>query len=261
MTKESVLHLCINLPWATERRAAVELQARHLGVDIVFIAAVAGRDLPPDVPEYDKHKRIRTCAYDLTSNEIACTLSHKKALRAFLDSAAEYAVIMEDDALLSEHYKEGLHEIIDHLRGWEMVKLYTDDGGKLYSIGDEWSEGSYVQAVFPRKIMWVSVAWLYTRSGAQKLLSELNTFCLATDAQIGSIVLQRGIPVIGVSPSLIRTSDPENVNSTISTADAPRTPHARRTFLQYLRYRIGVIRTACAKKRMIRLMKQRFQRV
>lgn len=261
MASDSIIYLCINLPWAEERRRSIQAQADRLGVDVQMVEAIAGKDLPPVVPEYDSVERAKTFAYDLTPNEIACVLSHKKAIRFFLDSGAEYAVIMEDDALIANNIKQSVHELTHSLRGWEVAKLYTDDGGTLYSLGDTEGKDSCVRAIFPKKLLWVAVGFLYTRVGAQKLLAELNTFSLAADVQIGHILLKKNIPTIGITPSLITTSDPNNENSTIGTVDCPRENVGHRSLLQYLRYRLSVVEISRAKKRMIRLMKKRLHRV
>ena len=256
----SILFFCINLRSATERRAAVEEQARRLGIEVQFVEAVVGKELPAEVSAYDKRDRARTHTYDLSPNEIACTLSHIKAMEAFLASGAEYAVIMEDDIIFEPKLKEGLHELTHHLKGWEAAKIYTaDDAGRLYDLGDK---GEHVHAVFPRKIMWGSVAWLYTRRAVEQLLPEMQPFSRSSDAQIGYVLLEKQIPTIGVQPRLIATSDPNNEQSTIHTADTPRiTKGRRRSLLQYLRYRLSVIRIARGKKRMMQLMKRRLHRV
>lgn len=259
----SVLFLCINLRSATERRAAVEAQAERLGIDVQFVDAVVGRDLPADVPAYDKRGRAKTHTYDLSCNEIACTLSHIKAMKMFLAGEAEYAVIMEDDILFEPNLKEGVYELTHRLKGWEAAKIYTaDDAGRLYDLGDKGGEDSCVRAVFPRKVLWGAVAWLYSRRAVEQLLPAMQPFAQAADAQIGTLLLRKQIPTIGVTPRLIATSDPDTQHSTIATADTPRiTSGRRRSLLQYLRYRLSVIRTARGKKRMIALMKKRLHRV
>lgn len=259
MKKEDIRYLCINLPWAEKRRHAIESQASRLGLHIEFVEAISGKDLPPEVPQYDSEKRLKTFPNDLLPNEIACILSHIKAMRTFLDSGAEYAVIMEDDALLAENIAEAVQEVTQHLAGWEMAKLKTDNS-TLYSLGDK--GGMLTRAVFPRKILWDSVGWLYTRRGAEHMLEALKSFSLPADMQIGHYILERQIPVIGITPSLIINSDPHNENSTINAADSSRRISGRRrTLLQYLCYRLSVIRISLGKRRTIRLMRQRLRRV
>lgn len=260
MSLSPVIYLCINLPQSEDRRCSISEQAQKIGLDVQFVEAIAGKDLPPHVPDYDREERLKRYSYDLTPNEIACVLSHRKALCAFLESKAEYAVIMEDDALLDPNIKEGVSEIIQQLHGWEAVKLYEDAECTLYPLENN-AEGVLVHAVMPRKLLWGAVGWLYSRSAAKKLVEAMQTFSLAADAQIGHILLEQGIPSMGVTPSLISTSDPHNERSTIDTANCRRSDQERcRGPLQFLRYRWSVIRISCAKKRMFHLMRQRLSR-
>lgn len=225
-----------------------------------MVEAIAGKDLAPLVPEYDPVERAKTFAYDLTPNEIACVLSHKKAIRFFLDSGAEYAVIMEDDALLAPNFVEGVYEAIRHISGWEMAKLNTDDNSKLYPTGDP--GGTYTRAVFPKKLLWVSVGWLYTRRGAERMLDALKSFSLPADVQFGHYVLERQIPTIGISPSLITSSDPHSEKSTLRDNRAPSpVPIRQRSLLQFIRYRLSVWGVSCGKLRMRRLLRRCIHRV
>ena len=259
---ESITYLCINLPQAEERRKSILAQAERLGVNIQLVEAVAGKDLPAEVPEYDRKRRKKLFTKDLSANEIACTLSHKKALRTFLESEAEYAVIMEDDAVLSENFNAGIRELVDHLHGWEAAKLFTEDNSILYPLGaataDARAAVAPVVSVFPKKISWVSVGWLYTRRGAEALLEGLSSFYFPTDVEIAKVLCRKNIPTIGVTPSLITTSDPDSVNSTIVTAESPRgiTTTERRSLCQYIAYRLSVWETSSGKKRMCKMMRK-----
>ena len=260
MTSANIIYLCINLPWAEERRKSIQTQAERLGVEIQFVEAIAGKDLPPHVPEYDARKRAKCYAGDLTANEIACVLSHAKAMRCFLESGARYAVIMEDDALLSPNFVEGVHEATRHITGWELAKLNTDDNSKLYPTGDP--GGMYTRAVFPKKLLWVSVGWLYTRRGAERMLEALRSFSLPADVQLGHNVLEQQIPTIGISPSLITTSDPMSENSTLRDNSAPPPePFRRRSLLQFICYRLSVWGVSWGKLRMRRLLRRCIRRV
>lgn len=259
MTAPTITYICINLPTAEERRRAILAQAEQHGIEIKLLPAIAGKDLPEELPQYDRKRRRKMFPEELTANERACMLSHIKALEMFVESGAEYGVIMEDDAVLAENFNEGIREIIEHLHGWEVAKLTTDDG-KLYSLGAVTEAarqaGAPVVPVFPKKIMWVAVGYLYTRRGAQKLLAGLSRFYLAADVQIGKVLCKQCIPTIGVTPSLIVTSDPDNSKSTISTAECPRgkAEELKRSLFQYVAYRLNVWESTFGKRRMRRMM-------
>ena len=253
MPTPSIVYLCINLPRAEDRRRAIQAQALKHGLDIQLVTAIAGEDLPAEVPEYDRAARRRCHNHDLTPNEIACTLSHIKALKTFLASDAEYAVIMEDDALLAENFSAGIRELTDHLQGWEIAKLYTPNC-KLYPLSANENADAPIHPVF-HKNMWYAVGFMYTRRGAEALLEGMSPFCTPADGQIVKALLGKQIPTIAVTPNLITTSDPDGTHSTIDSKEYHRKAQMRRrSFSQYLAYRCDVIDIALGKKRMRRLM-------
>ena len=259
MPTPSIVYLCINLPRAEDRRRAIQAQALKHGLDIQLVTAIAGEDLPAEVPEYDRAARRRCHNHDLTPNEIACTLSHIKALKTFLASDAEYAVIMEDDALLAENFSAGIRELTDHLQGWEIAKLYTPNC-KLYPLSANENPDAPIHPVFPKN-MWYSVGYMYKRCAAEKLLAGMTPFSVPTDGQITKVILENLIPTIAVSPNLINTSDPEGAESTIDNKKYHRKSLRRmRNLGQYLAYRRSVIAIAYGKYRMRCMMRERLVR-
>ncbi|MDE9545148.1 glycosyltransferase family 25 protein [Xenorhabdus bovienii] len=98
----------VNLKKHTQRKEKMQNQANKLGLHIEFIEAVYG----PEIND-EKLKRI---AYDypnckLTKGEIGCSLSHLKIYKKIIDDNIEYALILEDDAVLSENITEYIKNI------------------------------------------------------------------------------------------------------------------------------------------------------
>ncbi len=258
MNPPSILYLAINLPQSEKRREQVLAEGRKFGIDIQLVPAIAGRDLTEeDLSHYDPKARKKAYPFDLTPNEIACTLSHRKALKTFLDSEADFGVVFEDDALLQPKFAEGIAWLTQKLHGWQIAKLYSEEG-KLFSVGMDNIEGAPVRPVFPKKIMWVSVGYLYTREGARCLLEGLEHFWMSTDAQMAQIMLSRRIPVVSMEPGLVLTSDPHNEFSDIDadTSASRLSPHPERNLRQYITYRLNVWAIAWGKIRMRRLLRR-----
>ena len=253
-----VSYFYINLSSAVERRASAEKQARDFGIDLQRIEAIAGRDLAENsLSSYDRKRRRQEFASDLTMNEHACILSHCKALRAFLDSGAEYGVILEDDFVLQAHFRESIDYLTRRTSGWQCLKLYTGDG-QLFPLGPRRPDAP-VRLVFPKKLPWVAVGTLYTRAGALLTLDGFRRYWMGYDVQWAWHLLSGRIPVCGVSPSLVTTSDPNNEASTIDAGD-PRDAHFRtgrqeQTWRQYAWHRLAVWRMSWGKWRMRRSMK------
>lgn len=257
MSKPSVLYLAINLPRSGERRQSILAQAEKFGIDLQIVDAVDGKDIVvQEMDCYDLNTRRRYFYTDLTSNEVACVLSHRKALKLFLDSGADYVVIVEDDAELAPHFNEGVRELTEHLRGWQVAKLFTADG-RLFPLMPHNPEAP-VQPVFPKKILWMSIGYMYTREGAQALYEGMQSFYQPADVLIAQYVLKHNIPTIGVEPGMVlvhpvgEQSDIDSQGAECRASDGP----VRKWFA----HRCMVWRTALGKRRMRRNMSRLLHR-
>lgn len=88
----------INLARRTDRRAFMEAQFARLGLQATRIEAIAANDLGPEMRA--KYSNPDALFY-VTPGDLACAMSHAIAYRQFLQSQAPYALVLEDDALLS----------------------------------------------------------------------------------------------------------------------------------------------------------------
>lgn len=102
---KTVKYYAINLQREGEQRENMLRQARERGIEIEIIAAVTGQNLSEcERADYDRKKRLKFFPRELTDDEIACIASHRKALQTFLESNADYGVILEDDTELHPHF-------------------------------------------------------------------------------------------------------------------------------------------------------------
>lgn len=245
--KSSIALYYINLDSAEKRRAAVEKQEQELGLHIQRVSAVVGKELTEaDLTAYDKERRHREFPFDMHPNEHACTLSHLKILRLFLESDADYAVVMEDDLLLHPDFKEGLQWATERTEGWDVLKLFTAEG-KLYPTPIASEDGKW-RLVFPKKILWVSCGTLYTREGARRVLEGFRRYWMAFDVQLAEVMFSSGLTVCGITPCMVNTSDPANEDYTIDAGtQGRRDMFRRRNLMQYITHRLWVWKTACRK--------------
>lgn len=118
---------CINLPSSPDRKTRMTRRFAELGlIDRVrFIPAVERIS-----PLVDQHL-LRAGVGSVSSRrraEVACLLSHLKALRSFVeDTSADAAIVFEDDVLLHREWH-------DHLTG---LMANLEDGAPLCSLGYE----------------------------------------------------------------------------------------------------------------------------
>lgn len=94
----------INLDSSTERRATIAKQCETAGIPYQFIPAVNGKQLSQK--EISQH--TRSVNYAFKPGEIGCALSHLKIYQKIVNENIAQALILEDDALLTEQLPEVL---------------------------------------------------------------------------------------------------------------------------------------------------------
>lgn len=93
----------INLEKDVERRVQISHQLDDLGIPHTIFAAVHGASLTAE--EMDSHydrKRAVALSHDMTRSEIGCALSHIYIYRKMVAEGIQYALVLEDDARLSD---------------------------------------------------------------------------------------------------------------------------------------------------------------
>lgn len=255
MSLDNVIFLAINLPASQSRRDNLKEQEAKCGIRIQLVEAVSGADLTVEQQAmYNATKRSKIYPQHLSANEQACVHSFRKALRTFLDSSAEYAVIMEDDVILEYNFIAGLNFIINNLGGWESCKLYTESS-KMYSVIPPIPEAP-IQPIFPRKFPWGAVCYLHSRKAAEILLENSKEFYLPADTLIAKILMAKKVPAFGTNPNLAGTLYPNNEQSDIDTEEKRTHIREKRTIAQYIRYRLSVLGSTLGKKAMRSLLKR-----
>jgi glycosyl transferase family 25 len=91
----------INLDRSTDRLAAITRDLRAAGVAFTRVPAVDGRGLKLPVPGVDPEGFRRAQGRDLRLTDIGNYLSHLRAMRVFLDSRYQFAMVLEDDAVVT----------------------------------------------------------------------------------------------------------------------------------------------------------------
>lgn len=112
----------ISLAKRNPRRAAIAARLSELCLNAVIWDAVDGRDGLGDTAEIDRDGTLAFCGRVLSDAEYACALSHRAVYRDFLSSDADYAIVLEDDALLDDKFTAFVTE--RHYRKAPMLLLH-----------------------------------------------------------------------------------------------------------------------------------------
>ena len=161
----------INLEGSDARLAHISAQLNAQGIPFQRVPAFDGRQLAIEqFPNFDAKAAYAFMGRPMRGGEVGCYLSHLKALRAFLDSDARYAVILEDDAELAPGLAEVVGQIIDWTRAegvdFDVVNLGAEKlkyHRQLKDFGGWTLEHAFY---FPMR----ATGMLWSRAGAEDFL-------------------------------------------------------------------------------------------
>jgi len=117
----------ISLKDAADRRAFVSGQLEALGLEYEFVDAVWGKDHYTDPAYYDRQKALRIELRDMTPGEVGCALSHQKVYDMIAERGLPYALVMEDDAVVSPDLPEVLKRLEGRIRPNDLIQLERCD--------------------------------------------------------------------------------------------------------------------------------------
>lgn len=211
----------INLAGAIERREAIAKQCSKVPfLETTFVTAVSGKELCYSEASklgYNKQERSRRFNNDMSLNEIACFLSHRYTLELFLKSGDPHCLILEDDALFSSSFESVVSYLINKTKGWDLIDLEPRktslSGHFITALNDK--NSLYI----PKKIGSGTTALLYSREGALKTHSTLNTFFDGFDMHLINAHWSNNLYVAQVFPAIV-TED--NFQSTIGLPASTR---------------------------------------
>lgn len=119
----------INLARAADRRAHMERQLPHAGLDGEFIDAVDGRDLDLCTPGLVGSRWLGSSPF--SPNVVACALSHQMAYRRVVEGSDPGAVILEDDVELPSNLGSLTERLAERIVGAHVVLLNYHSARRL----------------------------------------------------------------------------------------------------------------------------------
>ncbi|MEP3279363.1 MAG: glycosyltransferase family 25 protein [Stappiaceae bacterium] len=170
-----VTYYVINLDRSPERLAAISDNLSRLGCCYSRVEAVDSQQMPDDEigRYYDGKFSVDGGCY-LKKVWICITLSHERALKAFLNSDQPYGVILEDDAILHQDTPGVVDYLIEnHAAGsveFDMVELAGPDKKGKRDIIKQTTEFGPFKIGKPLKTTPLAAGMIYSRAGAEKIL-------------------------------------------------------------------------------------------
>lgn len=161
----------INLDRAKERLELMHNQFEKYNIEYERVEAIDAKELDDNIycveNKYDR---------SLVSGEIGCYLSHVKTLNKFINSENDFAIIIEDDAILQDDFKDIIEKTLldyDNLVDkdkWDILKLYN---GKRKHIKIKNIDDKYLIGACGTSIPITTIAAIWTKEAAEKFLKKV----------------------------------------------------------------------------------------
>jgi len=157
----------INLDRRPDRLA--KMTERLAGLPFIRISAIDGEQLK-DLQYGSEMKK-----HNMTKNEIACILSHKKIWETIVDKKIPFACILEDDACLSSSFPDFIRDTTWLPNNFDVIKLETYIRRVYLSFKKKRARNRQLRKLF--SIHFGTAGYIFSLEGANKLFDitrELN---------------------------------------------------------------------------------------
>lgn len=223
----------INLDRAPERWTHIEESFAKTPFGLRRVPAVDGKAITLPDKDFAGEKFRRCHGRGINLFEIACYWSHIKALRAFLETDEEHALICEDDIVLEPSFSAVVTAALLYARDWNVLRLTGLAEGRPFKVRPL-TEG-YFLCVHTGRLKGAG-AYLVDRKAAKALAAGLMPMWLPYDHAMDREWFF-GLHAAAVTPFPVSQVD-RKFRSSIQPNSQPRLSSARRWMTTYP-YQIG----------------------
>lgn len=218
----------INLDCAPERWTHIEKAFATTTMQLHRVSAVDGNDIALPSPHFDAVRFRLFHGRLINIYEVACYLSHLKALQAFLETKEKYALICEDDIFLKPELEDVLHKALQFSSSWNILRL----------TGLSSNAGLFLQKLTPSYSLSLQLgrlkgagAYVVDRKAASSFLKGLLPIWLPWDHAFDREWVF-GLKALSVTPFLISQTD-EKFESAIQKNSQPKLSSLQRYLTTY----------------------------
>ena len=189
----------VNLESSADRREFIGSQLKGLDLLYEIFPAVDGRKLPQAEVDaaYDASGAVDFFGRELTRGEIGCSWSHLNIYRKMVEESIPEALVLEDDVILGQDFKEVLSRRALFPADWELV--FFSHNNAVASVWDRLPIfDKYKLVKFVEHPNWTS-GYLIKLSGAEKLLKAGFPIRMPADWLTGNR-LGLDIRIYGIKP-------------------------------------------------------------
>ncbi|CAN5204091.1 N/A [soil metagenome] len=202
------MHLIvINLARATERRARLGSALEALGLQAEWLRAIDGASELTDAQRSraDQGARRAVSPYPLSDNEIACFLSHCRAMERLLESGLPMAVVLEDDAELLDGFVSTIEQIGAMTRSFDVIDLHrTFKRGEIFHPVDGPGTVPGLGRIGHTHVL--ATGYVISAAGARRFLAQTARFAYPFDKEIHRY-WRNGLDLYGIARPVVVQND------------------------------------------------------
>ena len=234
-----IKYYVINLDRSPERLSNISAQCKKYNIDFVRIPGFDGSTL-----DLEKLADDTACRYEMGRSiqpgEVGCFLSHKKALDAFLSSEDDFAVILEDDAILSKNFSKSISDICSFIDQNQQLNVFAVNlGASDHKYSTPITEYDHTTLLRAHRFPMLATGILWTRHGAKIISRDGNRVRYPYDNYL-RILLTRRHMGLSVKPAIIFPADGHSVIDSISAGI--RRSYKNRSNLYFFKKQIRIIK-------------------
>ena len=204
-----IKYYVINLDRSPQRLSNISEQCNHHNIDFVRISAFDGSAL-----NLEKLADDTACRYEIgrtiQQGEVGCFLSHKKALDEFLSTEAEFAIILEDDAILSNNFSNSINDICSFISMNQQLNVFAVNlGASDYKYSTPIKKYDYTTLLRAHRFPILTTGILWTRYGAKVVSEDEHKVRYPYDNYL-RILLTRGRIGLSAKPPLVIAAEGES---------------------------------------------------
>ena len=186
LTSQNVAVFCINLDRDQSRYQAIAPLLNQLKFGYQRVSAVYGKALPSSfIKEFVDAKTYKLFFNGAVPGlgEVGCFLSHVKVWKQFLDSSAEFALILEDDARFDPAIlTDVVEKLVACAHSWDICSLFSPLNEHTTSSILSLSGAYRLVRTFHETSHTLGI--MLNRKAAQALLSKAHRYTLPVDHYI-----------------------------------------------------------------------------
>ena len=200
----------INLDDSTDRLSKAKSQFENLSLEFEKISAVMGKALSTEELSKNYSAELNRKHYfvPLSFGEIGCYMSHLKACRKLVADDLDYAIILEDDVVLTEKFKL-IPAALESIKfPWNYIKLISYGKEKRIKTRTHICNSTLADASFAFDLLtWEkppigTAAYAITKEGAKEFLAKRSTFFRPIDVDL-QYPWETNLNVTGLSPQCV----------------------------------------------------------